>query len=153
MDRLVSFWKISPHKVQYEFNIKCLGSKCTRVAFSPVEPQCYLLNCNDNTLRLWNTGKKTNRFVSTILWKGLDKRGIKEIAFHPEDEALIVRRRAALRERLTLRLREVAPEAAVAKHPRPSTGTRAQIERCRPRIAGVRRFEEAERFLELECGP
>ena len=60
------------------------------MAFSPVEPQCYLLNCNDNTLRLWNTGKKTNRFVSTILWKGLDKRGIKEIAFHPEDEALIV---------------------------------------------------------------
>jgi WD40 repeat protein len=89
MDRLASFWKISPHKVQYEFNIKCLGSKCTRVAFSPVEPQCYLLNCNDNTLRLWNTGKKTNRFVSTILWKGLDKRGIKEIAFHPDDEALI----------------------------------------------------------------
>ena len=89
MDRLVSFWKISPQKVQYEFNIKCLGSKCTKIAFSPVEPQCYLLNCNDNTLRLWNTGKKTNRFVSTILWKGLDKRGIKEIEFHPEDEAMI----------------------------------------------------------------
>lgn len=89
MDRLVSFWKISQFKVQYEFNIKCLGSKATRVAFSPVEPHCFLLNCNDHTLRLWNTGKKTNRFVSTILWKGLDKRYIREISFHPKDEALI----------------------------------------------------------------
>jgi WD40 repeat protein len=89
MDRLASFWKITDHRIAYEFNIKCLGSKCTKIAFSPVEPQSYLLNCNDGSLRLWNTGKKTNRFVSTILWKGLDKKNIREINFHPVDESLI----------------------------------------------------------------
>ena len=88
MDRLVSFWRVNRYKVQYDFNIKCLGSKVTRVGFSPVEPQTFLLACNDRTMRLWNTGKKANRFVTTILWKGLDKKQVKEIAFHPRDDSI-----------------------------------------------------------------
>lgn len=89
MDRLVSFWKVSKVRVSYDFNIKCLGSKASTVAVSPLEPQSFLLGCNDNTMRLWNTGKKSNRFISTILWKGLDKKRIKKIDFHPLEESII----------------------------------------------------------------
>jgi len=89
MDRLVSFWKVSPSKLQYDFNIKCLGSKATRIGFSPLEPQTYLFPCNDKTMRIWNTGKKMNRYVTTILWKGLDKLRIRELEFHPNDESLV----------------------------------------------------------------
>ena len=77
MDRLISFWKVNKYRVQYEFNIKCLGSKASTIAISPMEPQSFLLCCNDNTMRLWNTGKKSNRFITTILWKGLDKKRVK----------------------------------------------------------------------------
>ena len=38
MDRLISFWKVNKFRVQYDFNIKCLGSKATAVAVSPLEP-------------------------------------------------------------------------------------------------------------------
>ena len=89
MDRLVSFWRVNRYKVQYDFNIKCLGSKVTKVASSVLEPQTFLLACNDKTMRLWNTGKKANRFVTTILWKGLDKRQIKDIAFHPKEDSIV----------------------------------------------------------------
>lgn len=40
-------------------------------------------------MRLWNTSKKTNRFITTILWKGLDKKRIKKIVFHPEEESIV----------------------------------------------------------------
>lgn len=40
-------------------------------------------------MRLWNTGKKSNRFITTILWKGLDKKRIKKIDFHPLEESII----------------------------------------------------------------
>lgn len=89
MDRLVSFWRIDKYKVQYDFNIKCLGSKATKVAYSPLDPSSFLIVCNDNTMRLWNIGKKANRFVTTILWKGLDKKSVKNIAFHPKEESLV----------------------------------------------------------------
>ena len=89
MDRLVSFWKVNSNKVQYDFNIKCLGSKASSVAVSPLDPSSFLLCCNDNTMRLWNTGKKVNRFITTILWKGLDKKRIKRIDFHPTEESII----------------------------------------------------------------
>lgn len=89
MDRLVSFWRVSPSKLQYDFNIKCLGSKATRVAVSPLEPQTYLFPCNDKTMRIWNTGKKMNRYVTTILWKGLDKLRVRELEFHPNDESIV----------------------------------------------------------------
>lgn len=89
MDRLVSFWRINKDRVQYDFNIKCLGSKVTKLAVSPIEPQSFLLASNDNTMRLWNTGKKANRFVTTILWKGLDKKQIKEMVFHPLEESIV----------------------------------------------------------------
>ena len=89
MDRLVSFWRINKDRVQYDFNIKCLGSKVTKVAVSSLEPQSFLLASNDNTMRLWNTGKKANRFVTTILWKGLDKKQIKEMVFHPKEESIV----------------------------------------------------------------
>jgi len=89
MDRLVSFWRINKDRVQYDFNIKCLGSKVTKVAVSPLEPQSFLLASNDNTMRLWNTGKKANRFVTTILWKGLDKKNIREMVFHPKEESIV----------------------------------------------------------------
>ena len=89
MDRLVSFWRINKYKAQYDFNIKCLGSKATRVACSPIDPQSFLLVCNDNTMRLWNIGKKANRFVTTILWKGLDKKSIRALNYHPKEESLI----------------------------------------------------------------
>lgn len=29
MDRLISFWKVNKYRVQYDFNIKCLGSKAS----------------------------------------------------------------------------------------------------------------------------
>ena len=89
MDRLVSFWKVTNSKIQYDFNIKCLGSKATRIGFSPLEPQTYLFPCNDRTMRVWNTGKKMNRYVTTILWKGLDKLRIREVEFHPNDESIV----------------------------------------------------------------
>jgi len=89
MDRLISFWKVNSVRVSYDFNIKCLGSKASCVAVSPLEPQSFLLGCNDNTMRLWNTGKKSNRFITTILWKGLDKKRIKKIDFHPMAESII----------------------------------------------------------------
>ena len=89
MDRLVSFWKVTNSKIQYDFNIKCLGSKATRIAFSPLEPQTYLFPCNDKTMRVWNTGKKMNRYVTTILWKGLDRYRIRELEFHPNDESIV----------------------------------------------------------------
>lgn len=89
MDRLVSFWKITNSKIQYDFNIKCLGSKATRIGFSPLEPQTYLFPCNDKTMRIWNTGKKMNRYVTTILWKGLDKFKVREVEFHPTDESIV----------------------------------------------------------------
>lgn len=89
MDRLVSFWRINKVKIQYDFNIKCLGSKASRVANSPTDSQSILIVCNDSTMRLWNIGKKANRFVTTILWKGLDKRNIKQIVFHPREESII----------------------------------------------------------------
>lgn len=38
MDRLISFWKVNPVRVSYDFNIKCLGSKTSCVAVSPLEP-------------------------------------------------------------------------------------------------------------------
>ena len=90
MDRLCSFWRVNKYRIQYDFNIKCLGSKVTRLAVSPLEPQGFLLACNDNTMRLWNTGKKANRFITTILWKGLDKKRMKEMVYHPEEESIIV---------------------------------------------------------------
>ena len=90
MDRLVSFWRVSRYKVQYDFNIKCLGSKATKLAVSPLEPQSFLFSCNDRTMRLWNTGKKANRFVTTILWKGLDRRVVRELCFHPKEESIVV---------------------------------------------------------------
>ena len=90
MDRLVSFWRVNKYRVQYDFNIKCLGSKASQVAVSPLEPQSFLLACNDNTMRLWNTGKKANRFITTILWKGLDRKRIKKIVFHPREESIVV---------------------------------------------------------------
>jgi WD40 repeat protein len=89
MDRLVSFWKVNRYKVQYDFNIKCLGSKVAKIATSILEPQTFLLACNDKTMRLWNTGKKANRFVTTILWKGLDKRQVREMTFHPKDDSIV----------------------------------------------------------------
>jgi WD40 repeat protein len=89
MDRLVSFWKVNSTKIQYDFNIKCLGSKATRIAFSSLEPQTYLFPCNDRTMRIWNTGKKMNRYVTTILWKGLDKYRIRELEFHPNDDSMV----------------------------------------------------------------
>ena len=90
MDRLCSFWRVNKFRIQYDFNIKCLGSKVTRMAVSPLEPQGFLLACNDSTMRLWNTGKKANRFVTTILWKGLDKKRMREMVFHPKEESIIV---------------------------------------------------------------
>lgn len=89
MDRLVSYWRINEYRIQYDFNIKCLGSKVTSVAVSPLDPSTYLMSCNDYTMRLWNTAKKTNRFITTILWKGLDKKRIKKIVFHPEEESIV----------------------------------------------------------------
>ena len=47
------------------------------------------MSCNDYTMRLWNTAKKSNRFITTILWKGLDKKRIKKIVFHPEEESIV----------------------------------------------------------------
>ena len=41
-------------------------------------------------MRLWNTGKKTNRFITTILWKNLVKKWIKSLVFHPEEESIVV---------------------------------------------------------------
>ena len=38
MDRLVSFWRINKDRVQYDFNIKCLGSKVTKVAALTGDP-------------------------------------------------------------------------------------------------------------------
>lgn len=90
MDRLVSFWRVNKYRVQYDFNIKCLGSKATQIAVSPLEPQSFLMACNDNTMRLWNTGKKANRFITTILWKGLDRKRIRRIVFHPREESIVV---------------------------------------------------------------
>ncbi len=89
MDRLVSFWNVNSYRVQYDFNIKCLGSKVTQVTTSPLEPQTFLMACNDHTMRLWNTGKKANRFITTILWKGLDKKKVRAIEFHPVEESII----------------------------------------------------------------
>ena len=40
-------------------------------------------------MRLWNTGKKANRFITTILWKGLDHKKIRVINFHPEEESIV----------------------------------------------------------------
>lgn len=40
-------------------------------------------------MRLWNTGKKANRFITTILWKGLDKKRIRKVHFHPSEESII----------------------------------------------------------------
>lgn len=88
MDRLISFWTVSRHKVQYEFNIKCLGSKVTKAAISPLEPQSFLLTCNDSTLRYMNTGQKANRFITTLLWKNLEKKTFREARFHPTELGL-----------------------------------------------------------------
>jgi WD40 repeat protein len=89
MDRLISFWRVNKYRVQYDFNIKCLGSKANEVAVSPLEPQSFLLSCGDSTMRLWNTGKKANRFITTILWKGLDKKRIRKMVFHPREESIV----------------------------------------------------------------
>ena len=89
MDRLISFWTISRHKVQYEFNIKCLGSKVMKTAISPLEPQSFLVACNDSTMRNMNTGMKANRFFTTILWKNLEKKNFREIKFHPTEYGLV----------------------------------------------------------------
>ena len=90
MDRLVSFWNVNSYRVQYDFNIKCLGSKATCLAVSPLEPQSFLFACNDHTMRLWNTGKKANRFITTILWKGLDRKRVRALDFHPEEEGVVL---------------------------------------------------------------
>ena len=40
-------------------------------------------------MRIWNTGKKVNRFITTILWKGLDKKRIKRVEYHPTEDGII----------------------------------------------------------------
>jgi len=40
-------------------------------------------------MRLWNTGKKANRFITTILWKGLDKKKVRGLSFHPEEDSIV----------------------------------------------------------------
>lgn len=89
MDRLISFWTISRHKVQYEFNIKCLGSKVTKTAISPLEPASFLLACNDSTMRFMNAGQKSNRFFTTLLWKNLEHKTFRDIKFHPTEYGLV----------------------------------------------------------------
>jgi hypothetical protein len=89
MDRLICFWTVSRHKVQYEFNIKCLGSKVTKTAISPLEPQSFLLACNDSTLRFMNTGHKSNRFFTTLLWKNLERKVFRDMKFHPTEFGLV----------------------------------------------------------------
>lgn len=89
MDRLISLWTISRHKVQYEFNIKCLGSKIVKTAISPLEPHSFLLASNDSTMRFMNTGQKANRFYTTLLWKNLERKNFREIKFHPTEYGLV----------------------------------------------------------------
>lgn len=89
MDRIISFWNINENKINYDFNIKCLGSKSSSFALSNIDPSSALFLCNDKTMRLWNISKKTNRFISTILWKGLDKKKLLFSAFHEAEESII----------------------------------------------------------------
>ena len=89
MDRLVSFWTISKHKIQYEFNVKCLGSKVRQVAISPLEPQSFLLACQDSTLRYMYAGNKANRFYTTMLWRNLERHNFRDLKFHQTELGLV----------------------------------------------------------------
>jgi hypothetical protein len=89
MDRLMSFWTISKHKIQYEFNVKCLGSKVGQVAVSPLEPNSFLLACNDSSMRYMYVGNKANRFYATMLWKNLERRNFRNLKFHPTELGLV----------------------------------------------------------------
>lgn len=59
------------------------------MASSPRDPSTFILPCNDRTIRIWNTSKKTNRFITTIIWKGLDKKYVNQVFSHQTEESII----------------------------------------------------------------
>jgi len=60
-----------------------------KTAISPLEPQSFLLACNDSTLRFMNTGHKSNRFFTTLLWKNLERKVFRDMKFHPTEFGLV----------------------------------------------------------------
>jgi WD40 repeat protein len=58
VDRKVTFWDYNEDTILYNFAINCLGGKIDLIIKNELEKQFSVLICRDNTIRIWDIGKK-----------------------------------------------------------------------------------------------